>query len=258
VTDERVKEIARRGRRAGLFLDFDGTLSEVVPVASEARPVEGVVDLLAGLAGRLGVVAVVSGRSARELVRWLGDGPEIWGVHGAQRARGGVVELSEAVRPFAALMEDVRRRAEDAAASLEGVDVEDKEVVVTLHWRAAADREAARRSAEAVAGRLAETHGVTLAPGRMTLELRPPVELSKAAVVLGRARAEGLDAVAFVGDDTVDLPAFDALDELAAHGVLTLRVAVRSDESPPELLARADLVVDGPQGVVELLRGLAG
>jgi trehalose 6-phosphate phosphatase len=226
-------------------------------VAADARPVEGAAGLLGDLARRLGVVAIVSGRSAHELVQWLGDGPEIWGVHGAQRAREGVVELSPAVRPYAGFMGEVLRRAEEAAGSLEGVDVEDKGIVVTLHWRAAADRDAARRDAMALAGRLAESHEVTLAAGRMTIELRPPVELSKAAVVLGRAREANLDAVAFVGDDTVDLPAFDALDELAAQGALTLRVAVRSDESPPELLERADLVVDGPAGVIELLHALA-
>jgi trehalose 6-phosphate phosphatase len=75
-------------------------------------------------------------------------------------------------------------------------------------------------------------------------------------VVSERARAAHLEAVMFVGDDTVDLPAFDALDELSEQGVATLRVAVRSDESPPELLERADVVVDGPPGVLDFLSRL--
>jgi trehalose 6-phosphate phosphatase len=82
------------------------------------------------------------------------------------------------------------------------------------------------------------------------------VELSKSTVVLDRARSTGAASALFVGDDTVDLPAFDALDELAREGVTTLRVAVRSDESPEALLERADVVVDGPSGVVEFLAGL--
>jgi trehalose 6-phosphate phosphatase len=61
-----------------------------------------------------------------------------------------------------------------------------------------------------------------------------------------------------VGDDRGDLPAYDALDRMAAQGVHALRVAVASDEAPAELLARADLVLDGPPAVVALLRRLAG
>jgi len=45
--------------------------------------------------------------------------------------------------------------------------------------------------------------------------------------------------------------------ELAAAGVPGLRVAVRSEEAPPDLLAAADLVVEGPDGVLDLLRRLA-
>jgi hypothetical protein len=32
-----------------------------------------------------------------------------------------------------------------------------------------------------------------------------------------------------------------------------VRVGVRSDEAPPEILERADLAVDGPAGVAEML-----
>ncbi|MFN2490138.1 MAG: trehalose-phosphatase [Actinomycetota bacterium] len=247
-----------RPHEAGVFLDFDGTLSEIVPVASEARPVEGVRELLAGLATSFGVVAVVSGRSARELLEWLGPEVEIWGVHGAQRTVHGRVTLSAAVRPYEELMGRVRTEAERAVAEsgIAGIAVEDKGVVVTLHHRAATDGRAGAVVDE-VARALAEDHALELAPGRMSVELRPPVELSKAAVVRDRVRSARLAAVMFVGDDTVDLPAFDALDELASEGIAAVRVGVDSDEAPPELIERADVVVDGPTGVLELLRRLA-
>jgi trehalose 6-phosphate phosphatase len=244
-----------RPQEAGVFLDFDGTLSDIVAVPSEARPVVGAADLLARLGARLGAVVVVSGRSAEQLVEWLGPAVEIWGVHGAQRTRDGRVVLSERAEPYREVMTRVRREAEEALAG-EEVTVEDKAVVVTLHYRAADDAVAARGVATEAAETLAARYGLTLHEGRMALELRPPVELSKAAVVSERARAAHLEAVMFVGDDTVDLPAFDALDELSEQGVATLRVAVRSDESPPELLERADVVVDGPPGVLDFLSRL--
>ncbi|MGI8407945.1 MAG: trehalose-phosphatase, partial [Actinomycetota bacterium] len=84
-----------------------------------------------------------------------------------------------------------------------------------------------------------------------------PEEFSKAAVVLDRSRELGLNAGAFVGDDRIDLPGYDALDLLASEGdFLALKVAVDSDEVPEELLRRADLIVDGPQETVDLLRRL--
>ena len=43
---------------------------------------------------------------------------------------------------------------------------------------------------------------------------------------------------------------------LAAEGREAVRVAVRSAEAPAQLLAQADLVVDGPPGLRELLERL--
>lgn len=251
-----LRPFVERPGRAGLFLDFDGTLSEIVHVPSKARPFEGATDLLHELASSYAVVAIVSGRSARELVEWLGPEVEIWGVHGAQRAVDGRVELSPLAASFAPLMRTVHEDAERrlAAAGLEGVVLEDKEVMVGLHFRNARDVERARAVLDGIADELAATYGLTRAGGRLAFELRPPAEFTKAAVV--KERAAGLDAVAFAGDDRVDLPGFDALDELARAGAATLRIAVRSSEAPPELLERADVVVDGPAGAVALLKEL--
>jgi trehalose 6-phosphate phosphatase len=62
----------------------------------------------------------------------------------------------------------------------------------------------------------------------------------------------------FIGDDTTDLDAFRALEELREEGVLveTLRIGVKSEEGPPEIVSEADLIVDGVEGVEEVLRTL--
>lgn len=254
VSDDLLRPFLESPDSSGIFLDFDGTLSEIVHVPSEARPIDGARELLAKLAATYAVVAIVSGRSAHELLDWLGPEVEIWGVHGAQRTVDGVVELSPAAAPFEELMRTVH---DEAAArvgelGLDGVIVEDKAVMVGLHFRNATDGERARRELEELSEELTQRHGLTRAGGRLAFELRPPVELSKAAVV--HDRAQGLDAVAFAGDDRVDLPGFDALDALAKEGVATLRIAVSSNEAPPELIERGDVVVDGPKGALDFLR----
>jgi trehalose 6-phosphate phosphatase len=84
--------------------------------------------------------------------------------------------------------------------------------------------------------------------------LHPPIAADKGTAL--RDLAEGLAAVCFLGDDVGDLPAFEALEQLAVSGVATVRIAVRSNEAPLALLDAADLVVDGPEGARELLSEL--
>ncbi|MGH2808351.1 MAG: trehalose-phosphatase [Actinomycetota bacterium] len=258
MNDDLVDSFRQRASDAGIFSDFDGTLSEIVHVPSAARPVPGVPELLARLAARYALIAIVSGRSAGELLEWLGADVEIWGVHGAERTRDGRVELSERAAPHADLMSKVLADAREMvdALGIDGLIVEDKTVMLGLHFRATEDVEKARVMLDGIAGELAARYGLLRAGGRLAYELRPPVEFSKKQVVLDRARAEGLGAVMFLGDDRVDLPAFDALDELATEGLVTVRVGVSSAEAPPELMERADVLLDGPSAVVGFLEGL--
>jgi trehalose 6-phosphate phosphatase len=257
---ELIHRLKERAASAGVYLDFDGTLSEIVDVPSEARPSRGVPSLLSRLATSYRLVAVVSGRSAKQLAEWLGPEVEIWGLHGAERSVGGRIHLAEAARPYERLMDVVLRevRAAVGQRKLDGVAVEDKGVMLGLHYRTAVDRGSAGRALEEIAREMAARHGLRIATARMAFELRPPVEFSKSRVILERSREEALNAIAFAGDDSVDLPGFDALDELALDGLVTVRVAVRSPEAPDDLLRRADLVVDGPPGMVTLLEELAG
>jgi trehalose 6-phosphate phosphatase len=143
-------------------------------------------------------------------------------------------------------------RAALVAGAPAGLGIEDKGFALTLHWRQAPEH---GPWAEAFARDQAERHGLALQPGRRAVELRPPVGPDKGSVVeLLAARCR---AAVFAGDDAGDLAAFDALDRLAATGVAAVRMAVADTESPDELVARADLVVDGPRRAVEVLGALA-
>lgn len=243
---------------AGIFADFDGTLSEIAHLPHDARPVEGAVDLLRQLGERFGLVAIVSGRSAVQLTEWLGPSIEIWGTHGAEYSHGGSISLTEQAARYEELMAKVREEAQLALdrVRIPGVLIEDKRIMLGLHFRAATDVEQARFELDRIAQELADRHGLIRAGGRLAFELRPPHEFSKAAVVLQRARDLNLRAAMFIGDDRVDLPGYDALDLLADEGVTTLRVAVDSDEVPPELIERADIVVDNPRAALAFLDGL--
>jgi trehalose 6-phosphate phosphatase len=90
----------------------------------------------------------------------------------------------------------------------------------------------------------------------MVLELAPAATPGKGAVILLEARARGLSGCFFAGDDRADLAAFTALDELRADGTVTVKVAVRSEETPHDLIDEADIVVERPSGLLDLLAQL--
>ena len=122
---------------------------------------------------------------------------------------------------------------------------------LTVHYRGDPGR---APEAEAWIEAQARATGLVVHAARMSYELRPPVERDKGTVVADLAAGRG--QVCFLGDDRGDLSAFDALDRLAATGVSAVRIGVSSEEAPAELLDRADLVVDGPEGALAVLRAL--
>ena len=229
---------------SALCLDFDGTLSAIVDDPVAARPLPGVPELLARLAVRFGLVAVISGRPVSFLQKILASPPgvRLVGLYGMERIGA---DGSRAVSPEAAPWERVIGLvvARAQAAAPPGVYVEPKGLTVTLHWRHAPE------SADWVASfvaQQAEAEGLQVHRGRRELELRPPLPVDKGTVV--RSLAAGFDAVAAFGDDIGDLPAFAALTELASTGVAVVRVAAVDDESPAAVRDRADVVVEGARG----------
>ena len=215
--------------------------------------------MLQRLAARYAVVAIISGRSAHQLLEWLGPEVEIWGVHGAETVRNEAVALAARAEPHRELMRRVyeEARAKVEALPFEGMIVEDKGIMVGLHFRNASDVEGARVALDEIAAELVARFGLKRAGGRLAFELRPPEHFGKELVVIERALEAKLTSAMFIGDDRVDLPGFDALDQLSVdESFVAVRVAVSSAEAPAELLDRADIVLEGPGRVVEFLERL--
>lgn len=235
--------------RTAVLTDFDGTLAPVVDDPGAAAGLPGATEVLRALTGRFAVVAVVSGRPAAFLLDRLGPGLRLSGLYGLEEVDpAGRLVVADSATPWRPV---VAGSVERAVAAL-GPLVESKGLSLTLHFRTAPEREAEVR---AWAAAEAARSGLVVRGAKASVELHPPVDVDKGTVVA--AAAAGLDAACFLGDDVGDLPAFDALDRLAADGGRAVRVGVRTDEAPAELLERADLVVDGPEGALAVLRHLA-
>jgi len=234
----------------GVFSDFDGTLAPIVDDPAAAVPLPGVADALAELAQRYGRVGVISGRPATFLDTHLGGrGLFLSGLYGLELVdEHGGVEVAAEAAPWRSVVEEVVAAGDSLPA---GLSVERKGLAVTVHHRRDPSMEPASRAWTEAQARAT---GLVVHDARMSFELRPPVQRDK-GTVLAEAAA-GRRQVCFLGDDRGDLLAFDALDRMAAEGVTVVKVGVRSEEAPPEILARADVVVEGPEGSLSLLREL--
>lgn len=248
--------------RAALFCDVDGTLSPIVERAADAHVPEETSRLLGRLARRYGCVACVSGRAAADVRRLVGVGGIAYaGSHGAELLEPGS-STPRVAHAFKSWEKQVKQfAAERDTPELRGlrVRIEDKGPIVTFHWRGAPDEDAARTLLEGLAQE-AETSGLATHWGRKVLEIRPPVPIDKGRAVRDLALRSDARTALFAGDDATDLDGFEALDALVAEGKLdaAVKVGVRSDEGPREIVERADLVVDGVEGFQAVLAALDG
>jgi trehalose 6-phosphate phosphatase len=232
-----------------VLLDFDGTLAPIVEDPALARPLPGVGPALARLCDRYGVVAVVSGRPVAYLQEHLPAGPTLVGLYGLEEVRDGeVVTHRDAVRWRAVVDGAASAAAEELPPA---VGVEHKGLSLTLHVRQHPELASTVQAwAAPTAGRL----GLVLRRAKMSVELHPPVDADKGTVVESLLGAVG--AACFIGDDVGDLPAFEALARFAAAGGSALALVVESPESDPALLEHADVRLDGPPAVLEVLLAL--
>jgi trehalose 6-phosphate phosphatase len=238
-------------RQCGFFFDFDGTLAPIQLDPAAVAPVPGVAARLEELAQLAGVVALVSGRPARFLAAQFENIANIryFGLYGLETATGTAqIHTHGAAQAYQELMAAVGARAEAELPA--DVTVESKQVTVALHYRGAPHRE---DQVAAWARATALAHGLTVQPGRMVHELKPPDTPTKGSVVLDEAK--NLRFAWCFGDDLGDVAAFQSLREIEATtpGFRCALVAIHNPESGAELTSLSDLVLSAPSEVPGLL-----
>lgn len=196
-----------------LFLDFDGTLSDLVddPDAASA-PEETWRDIGAIAAALSGAVAVISGRGLGDLA--ARTPPGLWriGGHGLRVAPPGIAPEAETITPPDALLDALRE------AVRRGARLEVKGAIAALHYRGAPELEADCLAAARAAAAAAPGHLVMA--GKMVVEVKPE------AADKGRALTARMDAPPFrgrrpvmIGDDVTDEHGFDAALRLGGDAI---------------------------------------
>jgi trehalose 6-phosphate phosphatase len=247
-------------------LDFDGTLAPIVddPDSATIHPDAG--GVLLALSSVVRAVAVVTGRPARKVLALGGldtVGQEIgetgrelfvFGQYGFERWSSTQRRVVSPRPPqgLSGFLRELPRVLRDADAG--EAYVEDKGLAIAVHTRRLADPAGAFERLEPRLRELAERHAMVIEPGRNVIEARSP-GMDKGTVVRDLAKETGAGGFLFAGDDLGDLEAFEAVAELREQGLPTLLVCSASEEESA-LVDRSDIVVRGPDGVLDLLRRL--
>lgn len=247
--------IRARPERALVGFDFDGTLAPIVDDPERARAHPGAAAALRDLAARVGTVAIITGRPARIAVEYGGfagvDGLVVLGHYGLERWERGTLSTPE---PPPGIAEARVKLARILSTAPDGVAVEDKGHALAVHTRRAAEPEVALERLRSIIAALAERSGLVVEPGRLVLELRPP-GMDKGAALRALTAEREAEAIMYAGDDLGDLAAYEAIEALRKEGIPGIKVCSSSDEVTA-LAERADLVVPGPEGVIDLAESL--
>jgi trehalose 6-phosphate phosphatase len=239
-------EVATRlGPAPAIFLDYDGTLTPLVPDPEAARIGSGERTILRSLSAKM-PVAIVSGRDLDDLARLVSvEGLIYSGNHGWEIDGPGVKRFQQQLDAKTShSLEQAFAILELAMPDLPGVFLERKRFSIAVHTRGAHTEKAREDAAAEAAKAAAQLDGLRLTSGKEIAELRPAVTWDK-----GRAVEYILDSLSpkpvplYVGDDRTDEDAFAVVAHRHGVGVV---VGQPAD-------TRADFSLTDPSEVLDLL-----
>ena len=248
--DDVLNQLVQQGPGGALVMDFDGVLSPIVTNPAASQLLDGTAALLESLVGRLGVVAVLSGRPVSFLAeRVLVPGVMLLGSYGSERRIDGQTVVRGEVQAWLPQVRTAREQLLSRLDGRSGIHVEDKDWAVAVHWRNAPDRPVAERLVALVAAEVAWETGLRPEPGKAVIELRPPVDEDKGTALHRLQQQTGCLIVGYAGDDLGDLPAFAAVTELGGYPLV-----VRSVEMATEVSDVDGVHFESPKDFADWLR----
>lgn len=248
-------------RPLGLVFDIDGTLSPIAPTPGAARLYPGVTRLLEQLKDHAHV-AIMTGRALLDGAALVNvEGLTYIGTHGLEWSEGLpsthpvqlVPEALDYVEPGNSLLD----LAEKHLAGQPGILVQRKRVGGSLHYRLAPEPEETRKKLLALLEGPAQRMQMRLREGKRVIEILPPLAINKGEALRRYATHLALKSVVFAGDDRTDQDAVVEIVRLRQEGYSALAIVVQHSDTPPALLAQANIIVSGVEGMVAQLQAIA-
>jgi trehalose 6-phosphate phosphatase len=257
-----LEAIVRSPSETLIATDFDGTLAPIVDDPEQAYAHPNAVAALGRLGKHVGAVVVLTGRPARAAVQ-LGRFRKVAGLESMIILGQYGVERWSAADDEYLLPPDPPQISAVAAELPEVLDslglpaarIEHKGRAIAVHTRSLPDPRGALATLADPLADLAARYGLMLSLGKNVWEIRDP-GMDKGAALRGIVEKTGARQVIFAGDDLGDLPAFQAVRDLATAGVAGLLVCSASTEEDA-LTELSDVIVDGPSGLAAWLNELA-
>lgn len=197
-----------------MLLDFDGTLAPLArrPALAKLSPARR--KMLAGLTRRPGLkLAVISGRKLSVVRRLVGLERAIYlGNHGFEALAGGRYWVLPAARRYVKLLRRIRSSLK-TSLRYPGLLVEDKELTLSVHFRALPPARLAAFKKDFTRALAPWRNAVKVTTGKKVFEVRPPLAWNKGKAVrwLIKRLGPGEYYPVYIGDDRTDEDAFRAL-----------------------------------------------
>ncbi|MBF9195973.1 trehalose-phosphatase [Microvirga terrestris] len=213
--------MARTNGDYALFLDFDGTLVDIVERPDAVAVDPTLPQVLTKLQERLGgALAIVSGRPVEFLDgRFVPHEFDMAGLHGLEHRIAGRLSMCDPDEHPA--LRNMVARLKTIVADKEGILIEDKGCSVAIHWRLAPhEKDFALATAHAAIEALGNDYRVQ--HGKAVAEILPSAA-GKGKVIerfLHEVPYKGRRPV-FIGDDLTDENGFKTVN---AHGGLSVRI----------------------------------
>lgn len=213
-------------RHLALFLDYDGTLAPIADTPDKAFMTEDMREVLIALSKLPHChVAVISGRKLSDLKNMINI-PNLTyvGNHGFEIDGPTNLNFENLVpTQYEEGLAVIKNLLTAKLTSIQGVWIEDKGIVLTVHFRLATERTGllARNIFMRVCQSYLGNQRISIMEGKKVLEIRPPIKwgkgeaalwlLSKWQQQLGKEQVVTM----YVGDDFTDEDAFKMLDGIA-------------------------------------------
>jgi trehalose 6-phosphate phosphatase len=247
-----------QARPLGLAFDIDGTLSPIVSTPAEARLYPGIAALLEE-ARSYAHIAIMTGRAIESGAAMINiEGITYIGTHGVEWCEGlpgkHEVQINPDALPYLAQGETLLTLAEQKLANQPGILIERKRLGGSVHYRLAPQPEYARAMILDTLREPAKALNFYLSEGKRVIDIKPALTLNKGTELRNFVQRFKLAGVLFAGDDRTDLDAVLEIERLRQDGLQAASIAVQASDTLPALLEHADRVVQGVEGMAQLLK----
>lgn len=196
-----------------LLLDYDGTLTPIVPRPEQAKPNQELRELLGHLSTQADVV-IISGRNHTTLDEWLGDLPDLdFGAeHGLfLRQNGGEWQTTQDIDP--SWKEPIRSPMQKLCDQTPGSLLEEATGTLNWHYRDVSNQQSARAKAEELMKKLepkVRELNLSMLDGSKVVTVKLG-GVDKGRIAQNWLKMKNWDFVLAAGDDTTDEDLFRAM-----------------------------------------------